>query len=60
MSSLMPRFRMVSIIPGMEMRAPDRTDTSSGLVVEPNWWPMAFSSSAIRSRMVPASPSGSV
>ena len=35
---------MVSIMPGIENFAPERTDTSSGFVVEPNCWPATFSS----------------
>jgi hypothetical protein len=35
--SLRPRFRMVSIMPGIESRAPERTATSSGMPeVAPN------------------------
>ena len=35
---------MVSIIPGIENFAPERTETSSGLSVEPSVAPAAFSS----------------
>src|SRR6185503_20589961 len=35
---------MVSIMPGIENFAPERTDTSSGLLVEPNLRPAVFSS----------------
>ena len=31
-----PRFNTVSIIPGMDARAPDRTDTNNGLRESPN------------------------
>src|SRR4029450_5288519 len=41
--SFIPRFRMVSIIPGMESRAPDRTDTSKGRSSSPNFFPTEFS-----------------
>ena len=35
---------MVSIMPGIESRAPERTETSSGIaVVSPNFVPMIFS-----------------
>ena len=34
--SFSPRFRIVSIIPGMEARAPDRTDTNNGFSTSPN------------------------
>jgi hypothetical protein len=43
-SSLRPRFRMVSIMPGIESRAPERTATRSGMPsVAPNFVPMIFS-----------------
>ena len=35
-SSLRPRLRTVSIMPGIETRAPERTETSSGLAASPN------------------------
>ena len=35
---------MVSIMPGIESRAPERTETSSGFLVSPNFLPEAFSS----------------
>ena len=35
---------MVSIIPGIENFAPERTETSNGLVAEPSAAPAAFSS----------------
>ncbi len=41
---------MVSIIPGMESRAPERTETRSGLVAEPNCLPCCFSSLATAAR----------
>ena len=34
---------MVSIIPGMENLAPERTETSSGLWVDPKRVPLTFS-----------------
>ncbi len=34
--SFRPRFRTVSIMPGMENLEPERTDTSSGLFTSPN------------------------
>ena len=34
---------MVSIMPGMESRAPERTATSSGFSTLPNFLPMDFS-----------------
>ncbi len=42
-SSFSPRLRTVSIIPGMENFAPERTDTSSGSSGSPSVLPMAFS-----------------
>ena len=44
-SSLMPRLRIVSIMPGIEIAAPERTDTSSGSSGSPKRLPV-FSSSA--------------
>ena len=41
--SFMPRLRMVSIMPGIEARAPERTDTSSGISLSPNFMPVSFS-----------------
>ena len=43
-SSLMPRLRMVSIIPGIENLAPERTDSSSGAGPPPNERPVISSS----------------
>ena len=40
----MPRLRIVSIIPGIENFAPERTDTSSGFFTSPSVAPVAFSS----------------
>jgi len=37
---------MVSIMPGIETAAPERTETSSGFVAEPNWRPISCSSFA--------------
>ena len=42
--SFRPRFRIVSIMPGMENFAPERTLTSSGLSPLPSFWPWRFSS----------------
>jgi hypothetical protein len=42
--SFRPRLRIVSIMPGMESRAPERTATRSGMPsVAPNFVPMIFS-----------------
>jgi hypothetical protein len=38
-SSLRPRFRTVSIMPGIEARAPERTESSSGSEESPNVLP---------------------
>src|SRR3989449_4490412 len=45
--SLRPRFRTVSIIPGIESLAPERTETSSGCSEAPNFRP-PFTSTADR------------
>ena len=41
-----PMLRMVSIIPGMELRAPERQLTSSGSFGSPKRLPMIFSVAA--------------
>ena len=41
--SLIPRLRIVSIMPGMEARAPERTETSSGTSGSPNFLPCSAS-----------------
>ena len=41
--SFMPRFRIVSIMPGMESRAPERTEIKSGFFGPPNSLPSDFS-----------------
>ena len=38
---------MVSIMPGIESRAPDRTETSSGFFTSPNFLPVCRSSDAM-------------
>ena len=38
-----PMFRMVSIMPGMEERAPERQLTRRGSFASPNFLPMIFS-----------------
>ena len=38
--SLRPRLRMVSIMPGMEALAPERTETSRGFSRSPNFLPV--------------------
>ena len=41
--SLRPMFSTVSIMPGIESRAPERQESSSGLVASPNLAPIDFS-----------------
>src|SRR5437899_2222147 len=43
-ASFKPRLRMVSIIPGIETAAPERTDTSSGFLGSPNFFLLTRSS----------------
>jgi hypothetical protein len=57
-TSLSPRLRTVSIMPGIESRAPLRTDTSSGSSGSPSRRPARASSRAIASSTAAASPSG--
>ena len=47
----MPRFKIVSIMPGMETRAPLRTETSSGSLLSPNFFPFSFSSQRSASKI---------
>jgi hypothetical protein len=49
---------MVSIIPGMENLAPERTDTSSGLAVDPSVAPAARSSFLTFSAICASTPGG--
>ena len=49
-SSLRPRFRIVSIMPGIDARAPERTDSSSGSAALPKRLPISFSTKATPSR----------
>src|ERR1017187_1982459 len=42
-SSLRPRFKIVFIMPGIEARAPERTETRSGFDGSPNFLPSNFS-----------------
>lgn len=42
-SSLRPRLRIVSIIPGIEALAPERTDTRRGFLRSPNFFPLTSS-----------------
>ncbi len=46
MRLLRPRLRIVSIIPGIEMGAPERTDTRRGSFGSPSFFPTSFSSFA--------------
>ena len=54
----MPRLRIVSIMPGMECTAPERTDTSSGRCAAPSTRPVRSSSRVRPSSMLSQSPSG--
>ena len=40
--SLRPRLRMVSIMPGMEARAPERTETRREVAASPNFAQVSF------------------
>ena len=53
-------FRTVSIIPGIENFAPDRTDTSSGSSGSPSFFPRAASSAARCSATSASNPAGTV
>ena len=41
--SLRPKFKIVSIIPGIETLAPDLTDTNKGFFKSPNFFLESFS-----------------
>ena len=41
--SFRPMLSTVSIMPGIESRAPERQETSSGFLASPNLAPMTFS-----------------
>jgi hypothetical protein len=51
---------MVSIIPGMDARAPERTETSSGFFLPPNFRPISFSTRASAARTCASSALGYV
>ena len=57
-SSLSPRFRTVSSIPGIDSRAPERTDTSSGSSPSPKRLPACCSSRPSASATWSAIPVG--
>ena len=57
-ASLSPRSRIVSIIPGIETGAPDRTLTSSGSAGSPNRRPTAASTAAIALAQLVVEPVG--
>ena len=44
-SGVIPTFNTVSIIPGIENFAPERTETNSGFSTPPNFFPVARSKS---------------
>ena len=58
-SSFRPRLRTVSIIPGIENLAPERTLTRSGFDASPKPLPVRRSTSLTASRTSSQSPSGS-
>jgi len=49
---------MVSIIPGMDIAEPERTDTSNGFSPLPNPRPVFFSRAAMCARTSSITPSG--
>ena len=52
-SSFRPRFKMVSIMPGMEARAPERTESNSGSSALPNCLPISASTNFTPARTSP-------
>jgi hypothetical protein len=53
-----PTFKIVSIIPGIEIAAPERTETSSGSCRSPNRLPDFVSSASTCRSISSASPAG--
>src|SRR5438034_96516 len=58
LSSLRPRLRTVSIIPGIDIAAPERTDTSNGFLGSPSFLPVDFSTRASACSTCSQSPGG--
>ena len=58
--SFRPRFRTESIIPGMDTRAPERTETSSGFFGSPKSFSISRSSRRMASATSRSSPGGYV
>ncbi len=58
--SFRPMFSTLSIIPGIETRAPDRTENSSGLTEPPNPLLISPSTFAMAALTSSSSPSGNV
>ena len=54
-----PRLRTVSIMPGIDTGAPERTESRRGSGPAPKVLPLAVSTASRRSRISPTSPSGS-
>ena len=53
-----PTFKTVSIIPGIDCLAPERTERRRGLLLSPNFAFIIFSTAAIDSATSPSNPSG--
>ena len=60
MTSLRPRLSTVSIIPGIETRAPERTETRSGLAASPKPFPASLSTFASAEAIAPRRSPGSL
>ena len=58
MVSLSPRLSTVSIMPGIENLAPERTETSRGFLASPNRRPIFFSSAFMCRETSSMTPSG--
>ena len=58
LASVNPTLRTVSIIPGIENFAPERTETSNGSSGSPSFLPRASSSAARWSAISASNPSG--
>ena len=59
-SEFKPRLSTVSIIPGMENLAPERTETNKGFVGSPNFLPLSFSAFFIAASVCSHIPLGNL
>mmetsp|Transcript_27252 Transcript_27252/g.44405 ORF Transcript_27252/g.44405 Transcript_27252/m.44405 type:complete len:200 (-) Transcript_27252:118-717(-) len=58
LTALRPKFSTVSIIPGIEMTAPERTERRTGSSGAPNFFPSCFSNCETHFSTCPSRPAG--